>query len=480
MKKAKIASQSNLLTTRAGSYSVFATLLVLGIVTVANMIVAVLPQSYLKLDATASKLYALSDQTKQVAESLRAEVVLYWVATKGGEDLSVKTLLSRYEDLSPHIVVKRIDPTERPNFVKNYTASKLSENSVIVEMGRRYKVVDYATIYAYDVSKFYETNEYQPYFDGEAVLTGAIGYVSDENIPKLYFLGGHGEPAATSYIAEKLQKDNLEVVFYNLVGGAAVPDDADVLFIYNPSSDYAKPEVEMLVSFVDKGGKLVLVTDFVNHRLPNLQYLAEYYALQTTPGLVIEGNSENYAWGKPYALFPKMNAHAVTNALKNRGYRILMPGASGFKQDQNARDSLSVTPLLVTSEDAFAKAEGYNLTTLEKTEGDAAGPFMVGALVKERVGTVQGEVIWYTSGDMLLRETDEMIAGANLDLFCNSAAFLAGSETTISIRSKGYMPELLQITGAAGNRIAVCLVGVVPLAYILPGLIIAVRRRRMK
>ena len=445
------------LTTRAGSYSVFATLIVLAIVVVANIMISILPQNYLKLDTTATKIYFLSDQTKQIAGSLSDEATLYWVAEKGHEDLSVAALLSRYDDLSPFIVVKRIVPSESPNFVKKYTSANLEENSVIVEMGHRNRVVDYSAIYAYDVSRFQETGEYETYFDGEAALTGALSFVTNANIPRLYFLTGHGEPSAISYIAEKLQRDNVEVLSYNLIGGAAAPDDADILFIYDPGSDYAKPEVEMLISFVEKGGKIIILTDFVNNDLPNLQYLAEYYALLAT-GPVIESSSENYAWGRPDYLLPNMKAHAITNALKNRGYNILMPGASGFIADQSARDSLDVIPLLVTS--------------------DNSG--MVGVLVKELIGTVQGEIIWYTSGDMLVRDIDEMVSGANLDLFSNSVAFFAGSETNISIRSKAVMPERLQITASAGNIIAICLIVFVPAAYMIPGAIITVKRRRMK
>lgn len=480
IKTEKNTSRSNRLTTRAGSYSVFATLLVLGIVITTNRILSTIPQSCLKLDVTASKMYSLSDQTKQVVESIREEVILYWVAEKGSQDPTVGTLLARYEDLSRHIVIKQVDPTENPNFVKNYTTDSLPDNSIIVEMGHRRKIVDYSTIYAYDVSKFYETDQYTSYFDGEAVLTSAIGYVTNEDIPKLYFLTGHEEPAATSDIAEKLRRDNVEVAFYSLIRGAAVPDDADILFIYNPGSDYAELEVDMLISYVDQGGKIIIITDFVNYNLPHLKYLAEYYALKSATGLVIEGNARNYAWGRPAYLFPDLQAHAITNALKNKGCHILMPGASGFKEAGNARDSLAVTSLLVTQGDSFAKAQEYGLITMEKQAADEEGPFMVGVLVRERIGTVQGDIIWYTSGDMLVPDINEMVSGANMDLFCNSVAFLAGNETSISIRSKGNVPENLQISASAGNIIAFFLIGILPAAYIIPGIIITIRRRRMK
>jgi len=480
IKTKKNTSRSDRLTTRAGSYSVFATLLILGIIITTNRILATIPQSYLKLDVTASKMFSLSDQTKQVVESIREEVIFYWVAEKSSEDPTIGALLSRYVDLSRHIVIKQVDPTENPNFVKKYTATSLANNSVIVEMGQRYKIVDYSTVYAYDVSKFYETGQYTSYFDGEAILTSAIGYVTNEDIPKLYFLTGHEEPAAISDIAEKLHKDNVEVAFYSLISGAAVPDDADILFIYNPGSDYSQLEVDMLISYMDQGGKIIIITDFVNYNLPHLKYLAEYYALKSTTGLVIERNAKNYAWGRPSYLLPDLQAHAITNALKNRGHHILMPGASGFKEAGNARDSLTVTPLLVTQGDAFAKAQGYDLTTMEKQGTDEEGPFMVGALVKEQVGAVQGDIIWYTSGDMLVPDINGMVSGANMDLFCNSVAFLAGNETSISIRSKVIVPENLQITASTGNIIAVFLIGLLPIAYIIPGIIITIRRKRRK
>jgi hypothetical protein len=117
---------------------------------------------------------------------------------------------------------------------------------------------------------------------------------------------------------------------------------------------------------------------------------------------------------------------------------------------------------------------------MQPQEGDADGPFIIGALVKERVGTTQGELIWYTSGDMLTKETDAMVSGANMDLFCQSVAFLVGNDIGISIRSKAIMPERLQITASAGNLIAICLIGVIPAVYMIPGILIAIQRRRRK
>lgn len=474
------ASRYSLLTTHADLYCVISTLLLLGSLITANLTISFIPQRHVKLDVTASKIFSLSDQSKQVVESLNETVTLFWVTNNGEEDPAIETLLARYGDLSSYIEIRRINLETNPGFANKYTPSILSKNSVIAEMVNRYKVVDYSSIYTYDLSKYYETGEYDLYFDGESAITGAINHVANGHTPKLFFLMGHGEPTSTSFIAEKLQKDNVETVFYNLMGGSSVPHDADILFIYNPRSDFSKLEVEMLIEYMGRGGRIIAVTDLVRNDLPNLRYFAKYYALQTVEGLVMERDQGRFAWGRPYYLFPIMKSHAVTNALKNRGYSILMPGAFGFKQDLEARNSLIVTPLLVTSENSHAFLEGHNSSSAVIQGANTQGPFMLGVLVKERYSSVQGEIIWYTSADMLVQDYDEMISGANLNLFCNSVAFLTGNNTNISIRSKGIMPDYLKVNSLAGNFISIFLIGAIPALYMLPGVIISFHRRRMK
>lgn len=123
---------------KAGSYSAFAAAVVIAIAVLVNLAVQALPQTATQLDLTAQSLYTLSDQTKRIAVSLDTDVNLYLLALRGNEDDTVSRLLQSYAELSSHIHVSNVDPTEQPTFLDAYDLdiNQLYANSVLVDGGR--------------------------------------------------------------------------------------------------------------------------------------------------------------------------------------------------------------------------------------------------------------------------------------------------------------------------------------------------------
>lgn len=182
---------------RAGGYSMFAAVMLIVIAVAANMIAGALPSDMTQIDLTDQSLYSLSEQTKRIAASLDEEVDLYLLATTGSEDGTIARLLDRYEDLSGRIHVQYVDPSEQPTFLDKYEfgSSPLYANSVLVECGEKYRLVDYYDIFVTNYSMDYSSYGYTTTteFNGENELTNAIHYVSSDDLPKVYALSGHGE-----------------------------------------------------------------------------------------------------------------------------------------------------------------------------------------------------------------------------------------------------------------------------------------------
>ena len=98
---------------------------------------------------------------------------VYLVAQSGQEDEQIQKVLERYESLSGHIKVHTKDPVVNPSFTKQYTDSSLSDNSLIVVCGDKYKVINYSDIYQSEFN--YSTYSSQTTgFDAEGQLTSAI------------------------------------------------------------------------------------------------------------------------------------------------------------------------------------------------------------------------------------------------------------------------------------------------------------------
>ena len=463
---------------RAGSYSAFAAVIVIAIAVVANMIAGSLPSDMTQLDMTSQSLYSLSAQTKRIAASLDKDVDLYLLATTGSEDETILRLLERYEGLSDHISVSTVDPSVQPTFLDSYelSISQLYANSVIVDCGGRYRLVSYNEIYVTSyVSDSYSYYGYSTTteFDGENALTNAIHYVSSDNLPKLYALTGHGETELDSTITDMIEQDNMEIASLSLLSAEAMPEDAAALIINAPTGDIGEDEAAMLTEWMLGGGKIVLITDYINSGdMPNLLSVTEIMGLTISDGLIIEGDSSMHIARYPYYLLPDISSHDITDALIDGGYYILTPLAQGITEVEGT--SAEITNLLSTSSSAYAKADGMEATTTEKEDGDAEGTFHIGAASK--LG--DGKLVWFASAGMLDSYIDQTVSGANSNLFLNALNWMSGQEESISIRAKSLDSESLTITSAQSSFWSIVMIGLIPLGFIALGVAVTIRRKR--
>ncbi len=461
----------------AGSYSVFAAAIVIAIAVVLNLMAASLPSDKTQIDLTDQSLYTLSDQTRRVANSLTQDVTLYLLAQSGGEDETVLRLLERYADLSSHIRVETVDPNEKPTFLDNYDLNieRLYANSVLVECGDKVRLVGYDEIYVSSYEMDYYTYNYtiSTDFDGENALTNAIHYVSSEDIPRVYTLTGHGESELSSSVATLIERDNLETSTLSLLMIEDVPEDASAVVIHTPQSDLSAEEADMLIRYLDAGGRIVLLTDYMEAgEMENLLRVTQHMGMTAGTGLIVEGDRSRHVNRYPYYLLPEVQSHAISDPLIEGGYYVLLPLAQPI---QTVEDSeATVTALLETSDDAYSKASGYEMTSTEKEEGDAEGPFTVAA-ASERG---EGRMVWVASAGLLTESIDAMVSGANSDLFMNSLNWMCDRAETISIRAKSLDESGLTLTQAQSSFWSIVLLGVIPGVVIVTGIVVVMRRKR--
>ena len=221
----KIKGSFNKKYIKNGSYSMVISAVFIAVIVVINMIVGAVPSKYSEIDVSDQKMFSIGDQTEKFLKKLDKDVTIYQVAASGSEDETIKKLLQKYEDASDHITVKQKDPVVNPKFTSEYTDEQLTANSLIVECGERSKIVNYNDIY--ETSVDYNTYSYNTTgFDGEGQITGAISYVTSEDLPILYTLDGHGEKELDSVIREDIEKANMEIKTLNLLTEESVPEDA--------------------------------------------------------------------------------------------------------------------------------------------------------------------------------------------------------------------------------------------------------------
>lgn len=458
-----------------GSYSLIITAVVLGILIVANVFVSALPASLTKYDISSTKLYSITSNTKVVVNGLKEDVTIYWIVQSGKEDDIIENLLSRYESLSEHIQVVKKNPDVFPAFAQQYTDETVQNNSLVVECGERSRFINYSDIYVQEANIY--SYSYNTSFDGEGAITSAIDYVVREDLPELYVLEGHGESDLPSSFREQIEKENMEVSGFSLLNVDSVPEEADCIVIYGPTSDISEEEKGMLSDYVTGGGKLLVMAGPTEDGcLKNLYSLLSDYGVETYEGIVVERDREHYLFQAPYVLLGDMASSEITDPLIEEKYYPIMPLSQGLVIGEETGRG-TVTQLLTTSDLAFSKSAGYDISTYEKEEGDIDGPFALAVSVE---GDGGGRIVWFTSSVFLDDRYNAYSSGANSDLGMNALSYLIGESEAVAIRSKSLNYNYLTISDSVSSLLKTLMIGVFPLFYLGTGIAVIFRRRRMQ
>lgn len=429
---------------RGGSYALVISAVVLAILVVVNLFASALPPAATRYDISASKLYSITSNTKVVVNALNQDVTIYWVVQSGEENQVIENLLSKYDSLSDHITVVKKNPDVYPTFAEQYTDETVQNNSLIVECGERSRFIGYDDIFVQEPDIY--SYSYSTSFDGEGAITSAIDYVTTEKLPKIYILEGHGEAELPASFRDQIEKENMETESLSLLTVDAIPEDADCVMIYAPSSDISQEERDLLAD----------------------------YGIEANEGVVVEPDREHYSLQGPLSLLATMSSHAITDSLIEENYYPTMFISLGLTVPQ---DSESVTALLTTSESAFSKLDGYDMTDYEKEDGDIDGPFALAVSI-DTVG--EGQIVWFTSSHFLDDMHNAVSSGANANLSMNALSSLIGETEAMAIRSKSLNYNYLTISDSTASMLKVLMIGAFPLAYLGVGAAVVLRRRRLQ
>ena len=465
----------NQIALRGGSYSLAMTGIVLAILVVVNIFASVLPASMTQYDISSTKLYSITSNTKVVVNAIEKDVTVYWIVQADQEDAVIENLLenllAKYESLSEHIKVVKKNPDVYPTFADQYTSEEVPNNSLIVECDERSRFISFGDIYLTEENM--STYSYNTSFDGEGALTSAIDYVVSEELPQLYILEGHGEAELSPVFSEQIEKENIETTTFSLLNEASVPENADCVLIYGPTSDISPEEKDILSEYVTGGGKLmVLAGPLKEGALEKLYSLLADYNVEAAEGIVVESDREHYAFQAPYVLLPKIGESKITEPLIQENYYAIMPIAQGLK----VRDtSGAVTELLTTSETAYSKTAGYDIASYEKEDGDIDGPFALAVSVDCEN---EGQIVWFASSNLLDDVYNSYSSGANLNLGMNTLSTLMGEREAVAIRSKSLNYSYLTISESTASLLKVIMIGGFPLTFLGAGIYTIVSRRR--
>lgn len=477
IQKRRFSTSSKKIST--GVFSIGFIAIATAVAVVLNLVVAELPSTYTAIDATDSKLYSLTEDTKTYLKLLEKEVEIYVLADEDSADSTLAETLKRYDDMSDYISVTYINPMVNPTFYQQYTDSAPNSNSMIVVSDNRSRVVDYNDIYSYTYDYYTYSSSIDGY-DAEGQLTSAIQYVTMDasELPVVYEIEGHGETALSSGFTETIEKANITLSSLTLLTVDEIPEDAEAIIINGPSKDFSKEDADKVIAYINTGGSVILNCDFQYQGLENLESILTAYGMARVDGVVMENNMSYYYSGTPYYLLPEVQYSDYTSSVS--GSYIFTPYCEAISYGEDTEE-ITYTPLLITSDSAVSKTNVANAITSELEDGDLEGPFALSIAMEYAADEENvGRLVVTGSIEMFTDSADQIVSGNNSSMFTDMLSTLIDmSDLSVSvIPTKEYTLSAITVSAAAGVFMGVGLTILLPLILLAAGIVIWAMRRK--
>ena len=212
-----------------------------------------------RMDFSFNGITTQSEATRKALAELTHPVHIYALFTKGQEDAPLMELLDRYAAESELVTWEQADPALNPALLTRFSGGtdSVSSDSMIVYCGEtdRWRILEPTEFISLSMDQ--ETGNYTyAGYTYERAITGAILYVTREEIPVVTIIQGHGELDGESVSAfDALMTENhYEVRYQDLSASDYEPDPAELLVFFSPLRDLSDAEMEKITRFTDQGG----------------------------------------------------------------------------------------------------------------------------------------------------------------------------------------------------------------------------------
>ena len=459
-----------------GAYSSITVVIGIALAVIVNLIAGQIPTKYTNIDITTNQLYTITDQTKELLASLNDDVTVYVLSSEDGADSTISQTLKSYEEASSHIKVEYIDPLVNPQFASSYSTSNLSQNSLIVETAKRYKVISYNEMYETEID--YSTySQNVTGYDGEGQLTSAISYCTSDDMPKIYIISGHNEYTLDSGFTTALEKENIDYETISLMEYDAVPDDAECIIIHAPEKDFSEDDANKVIDYLNNGGKAFITTEYVEEQMPNFEKILSEFGLTIEKGYAVDTNAGNY-YQTPIYLLPNVEYSDETTGLTGSHTYVMAPYAEAIAVPDVDVDSITYTKLLTTSEQSLVKTDVKNATSFDKEEGDIEGPLCIGVKAEKTLDSGSAVLYVFSSAQFFTDDVDNAVSGNNKTLFTNIMSMIASHDVSVSVPVKSYDYDKLTASTKDVVLFETIVVILIPLALIITGFVIWFKRRK--
>lgn len=375
----------------------------LAVVIALNLGIFAIPANLTSFDASGLDMYSISDATKNFLSKTDEDVTIYFLCEKGMPDAQIEQILQEYDAASPHIDYKLINVSADPEFILEYTGFSydhvdesggypLNNYSIIIESGKRCKIIDSSSYYSYKIGSYvYNESEflyyceqaaadgynisaigYSTYFDLDRVIASGIEYVTLDKVSTVFTLTGHGEKALADKFYKNLKYSGVVYDELLLEEHSSVPENCSAIIISSPTTDISSDDADKIIEYLNRGGDVILVTSPENTRMQNLLRVTQTLGLTAENG-IIRDEEEKYHTGENSADLipsPKLEHNVISFIASNYDTSSIslnprFPNAHPIIKIENKDESLSAMEMFSTSEKAVV-ANGDDISDIAK------------------------------------------------------------------------------------------------------------------
>lgn len=473
---------------------------------------------YKRFDWTSSKIYSLSEKTKNVLAGIDREIDLVIFLDPSSQLYpAVDELLSRYAAANPAFLKKKaIDPArnliEAKKLVENYKIDR--ENVVVVAAGDERRVIEEFDLAEYDYSgaQFGQSPTMQS-FKGEQAITSAILELVEQRKPKILLTTGHGEASFTagaersiSRAQDLLGKDNFAVEEWASLGKNEVPAGTDLVIVAGPQSAFLAPELEAFSRYLEGGGRMLFLLDPV---LDPKSLSPDYglgpwlggYGVEIHDDLVIDPANTLPFFGAETVFTADYGFHPIVESLEQTRTPTLLPLVRSVRKAASVSAEKDVSELIKTSSDGWAETDLAALPNVAKGETDLAGPVSLGIAVSYKIGPEppagaaqeepgaeeekaeatkdeRPEARLVVFGDLDFATDTQITSGANATLLLNTLNWLVERQQLLAIEPRRPEQTRLLLSSAELNSVYLLVLLILPATAVAVGVMTYLRRRR--
>lgn len=508
-----------------GTMAVILTILFIAGVVVLNVIVSIISDRFdTTADLTDSGIYTLDEATVEYLADLKYDVTVSVMNSEksfesgGTYYKSVNELLNKMAMENEHFKLQYLQIDQNPDFTSRFNGETLSENYIVIESAdkTRHRILtpgeyfscptlrDNLSQYGYPetyidqyILQYINSSYASQVIEGSNVEQAAVSammYVTNDEPVRVAFTEGFGE-SDSSALSSLLYKNGYDVETIDLKKISEVDKDIDYIVMCAPTMDYDNDSLDRLSAFLDNGGSfgknLIYIasmyqpnyaeTDEESNSLTHLSAFLAEWGIAVGDSLVFQSNTNYSFGGMEYAHLQEIqdtdyagNTYGSTLLTYDAYIRPIIQIWEG-----GSKGSVEQEVLVKSHDGAYLRP----ISTLSQTDFDRStaesGVFSDVVCAKRIHSTANtySRVIAFGS-DMFVGSTFMNYANSNnQDFMINMFNYISGKTQGTTITAKSFTNVGFEVNEEQANTLAVVLCIVIPVAVIVLGIVIWVRRR---